>query len=226
MGIIHGRHVYQIHEDLGIELPLRVEDIRIVELQKKSNGRLVGFAGTDISKPMNTVLEGIEKAIKTYGFKGVNVEPGQAESPIYANNEKLTPIYEKCLELDVPVMFMTGFFCGYLSHNDPEQFERVARRWPKLKLILAHGCYPYVTQAIALAVKCENVFISPDIYMFMPGGSIYWEALNLRPDQFLFGTAYPFGQMKACVEKSLKFPVTETNLRKYMFENAERLLKL
>ena len=224
-GLIHGRHVYHLQsgED-GV--PLRVEDDRIEQVVRESDGRFFGFAGTDLAKPMDEILSGIDRGINQLGLKGVNVEPGHAPTPIYADHESLTPIYEKCIELDVPVMFMTGFFCGSLTQNDPQYFERVAFRFPKLKLLLAHGCYPYVTHAIALAVKCRNVYVSPDIYMFMPGGSMFVEALSLRPSQFLFGTAYPFGELTSCTEKSLQFPVTEKVLEKYMYRNAERLLKL
>ena len=79
--------------------------------------------------------------------------------------------------------------------------DRLAKQFRDVPLIVSHGFYPYVDEAIAVAFRNENVFLSPDMYMFSPGGRLYIEAANgFMADQYLFGTSYPFRAMRQSVD--------------------------
>ena len=77
----------------------------------------------------------------------------------------------------------------------------MARTFPDLPIVCCHGFYPRVADMFAVAFRNENVFVSPDMYMFSPGGRLYIEAANgFLQDQYLFGTSYPFRAMAQSVE--------------------------
>jgi predicted TIM-barrel fold metal-dependent hydrolase len=76
-----------------------------------------------------------------------------------------------------------------------------------MKTVLAHGGYPRIVDAISLCAKHDNFYISPDIYNFFPGGELYVKAISKLPDQFIYASAYPLGDIKVSVDELLKFPL-------------------
>lgn len=216
IGVMNGRQM------AGVD----ANDEVLADTEKRYPGRFYSFACTNLSKPMDEILQGIEIAVRQLGLRGVTCEPGFSPSPMYPDDERMFPIYEKCLELEVPVLFMTGFFCGPdIGWNDPMRFDRVAGAFPRLQMVMGHGCYPYVTQAIGLACKRTNVYLSPDCYMFLPGGDMYIKAPALD-DQLIFGTAYPFRPLVQTVQETKQFPMSKEAMDKYLYGNAAKLLKL
>jgi uncharacterized protein len=133
--------------------------------------------------------------------------------------------------MKVPLLFMSGPLAGPdISHTDPVRFDRVARRYSSMPVVLGHGCFPYVNEAIALAFKSEvtgllNVYVSPDVYTFAPGGKAYVEAINWLPKRFLFASAYSFMGVEESVRDTLKLDINEDALDDYMYRNAEALLR-
>lgn len=223
-GIMNGRH------SVNRPIPVHIEDPYMAEISKKAGKRLLGLAGVNFDEPMPTILAKLDTAVKELGMVGVCMEPGLARTPMYADDEKLFPIYEKINELKVPLLFMSGPLAGPdISHTDPVRFDRVARRWSAMPVILGHGCYPYVNEAIALAFKSEvtglmNVYVSPDVYMFAAGGEAYTKAVNWIPNRFLFASAYSFCGVDSAVEGTLKLDIRDDALDAYMYKNAAAIL--
>lgn len=225
-GLMNGRHSHL----LGMSCD--VEDEYMAELSKTSNGRLLGLAGVNGYNTVDEIVVGIDKAVRQFGLKGACIEPGLFPEPMYADDEKLMPIYQKCADLDVPLLFMTGPFAGPdLTYTSPIQFQHVAETFPELCVVLGHGAYPFVNEAIGVALKCSaigsgGVFLSPDVYVFAAGGDLYVKGIEWLPDRFLFATAYPFGNCEQLVDRTLSLPIGEEALSRYLFENAIDLLKL
>jgi uncharacterized protein len=129
--------------------------------------------------------------------------------------------------LGVPAFLLSGPTTPDLSLNDPFAIDRLAAQFPKLQIVVCHGCYPHVDAMIAVAFRRENVFVSPDMYMFSPGGKLYIEAANgFMQDQYLFGTSYPFRPMKQSVDDLRAIGLKPEQLEKVSHGNAARLLKL
>ena len=159
------------------------------------------------------------------------MEPGYYKEPdgsqLWADNKRLYPIYETLIELDVFVMHQSGIYAGLdFGVNYWPPVDRLLLDFPKLKFLLAHGGYPGVLEALALATKHQNFYISPDIYCFFPGGELYVNAITTLQDQFIFATAYPMAGLKESVDGQLKFPLSKDVMQKYMYGNAARLLKV
>jgi uncharacterized protein len=225
LGLMNGRH------SVNRPVPVHIEDKDLGELTKRTNNRVLGLAGIDFDKPINEILAGLDTAVKELGLVGVCIEPGLARTPMYADDEKLFPLYERVAELKVPLLFMSGPLAGPdISHTDPVRFDRVARRYSSMPVVLGHGCFPYVNEAIALAFKSEvtgllNVYVSPDVYTFAPGGKAYVEAINWLPKRFLFASAYSFMGVEESVRDTLRLDINEDALDDYMYRNAEALLR-
>jgi predicted TIM-barrel fold metal-dependent hydrolase len=211
---------------------MSMDSSTLADLQKKYSGRFVGIAATNLDQPIEKTVSDLEHAIKVDGLRGANLEPGYRSKnggPTTIDNADFYPIFETMIALDAPLMVQTGAFAGLESfgpNNDMSLFDAVKVKFPKLKIILAHGGFPSVLDALALALKHPNVFICPDCYMFWPGGQLYQQNLDLLPDQSIYGSAYPFGNVDITIAMTLKLPVSATTMEKYLYDNAAALLKL
>ena len=74
-------------------------------------------------------------------------------------------------DLGVPVFVMSGPTTPDLRLNDPLAVDTVARAFPTLKIVCCHAFWPNIDGMLAVAFRNENVYVSPDMYIFAPGGS-------------------------------------------------------
>jgi len=122
---------------------------------------------------------------------------------------------------------MTGGNAGPdISYSDPVQLDRVAADFPRLRIVVSHGNWPWVSHIIHIAFRRANVYVSPDMYLHeMPGMDDYLKAANgFLADRFLFATAYPLAPLQAYAEWFARLPLKPENLEKCVYRNAADLL--
>lgn len=186
---------------------------------------LIGIASVDPQK--KEALAELERAVKQLGFTGINIEPGFGNPALKVDDLLIFPIYEACEQLGIPVFLMSGPTTPDLEYANPAAVGRVARVFPKLSIVCYHGFYPYVSEMIGVAFRYENVYVVPDMYIFLPGGSLYVEAANgFMRNQLLFGSSYPFRAMGQTVDDFIALGFNEAVLDSVLFQNAKRLLQL
>jgi predicted TIM-barrel fold metal-dependent hydrolase len=207
---------------------VRVSNKDLSAIAKTSSHRLIGIASVDpIDLGREAALAEARHAITDLGMKGLNLDAGFYKKPLKADDEILMPFYELCQELGVPAFVMSGPTTPDLSFNDPLAVDHVAKTFPKLPIICCHGFYPYVDAMVTVAFRNENVYVSPDMYTFSPGGSLYVEAANgFMRDQFLFGSSYPFRPMKQGVEDFGNLGLNADAYEAATYKTANRLLNL
>lgn len=205
----------------------RVKNEDIQELLEQHPEIFIGFAGIDPSE--KNALQTIEQLVVNGPFQGIVMEPGVLERPIYADDAGIYPIYEYCQQKQIPVNLMVGGNAGPdISYSMPAAVDHIAVAFPALKIVIAHGGWPWCQQMIHLAMRRTNVYLSPDMYMVhTPGWQDYVTAANYTiPDRFLFGTAYPFVPFKEGVQYFKSIGIREENLDRLMYQNAAELLGL
>ncbi len=220
LGVVPGR---KANPQLGM---VANEDIAV--LLAKYPGRFVGFAGIDPSTGDDACQE-IDATAVNGPFRGIVLEPGVLAEPMQADDRRIYPVYEQCAGKGIPVMIMVGANCGPdVSYSLPVALEHVATDFPRLKIIVAHGGWPWVTQTLQVAIRRPNVYISPDMYMVnMPGFQDYVTAANyFLQDRFLYASSYPFIPLAAGVEYFCGLPFKPEVLPKLLHENAAALLGL
>lgn len=204
-----------------------IRNERIAELQDKYPRRFIGLAGIDPSNTAHDAVKETERCIRSLGLKGIFVEPGRALQS-HPDDLRMYPIYEKCIELDVPVNLMSGPYAGPdISVSSPLYVDRIATRYPELRILLGHGGYPYVQEVLGVAFKHTNVYVSPDMYMFAPGGKAYVEAANTTlKEQIVYGSAYPLRPLVQTIADNRKLGFEADVLEHYFHHNAKRIFKL
>ncbi len=199
----------------------------VARIVKESNGFFSGLAALDPSDT-NNALDELEKYVAHGPLTGVGFEPGMLPTPLHADDKKLYPLYDACQEKGIFVSIMTAAACGpNISFTLPELIDNVARDFPRLTIVDAHGGWPWVTQNIYLAHRHANVVLCPDFIMFnMPGMNDYLMAANyFLQDRFLFGSGYPHMGHSQAVDfyrKNIRPEVQD----KIFHANAARLLGL
>jgi predicted TIM-barrel fold metal-dependent hydrolase len=108
----------------------------------------------------------LERAITVLGLKGVKLYPmydhWSADDP-----EVGMPIFEKAMELDIPVMVhmsTTPVEDTILAYGRPITLDEVARRLPNLRLLIAHSGWPWSDEAIVVASRHRNVYLDVSFF--------------------------------------------------------------
>ena len=187
----------------------------VLEFCRAYPDMFLGFWGIDPHRGMDAVRE-VEKVVKEYGMKGIATDPYLAHiSPCEA---RYYPIYAKCCELNVPVFITMApppmVQGALIEYTDPRDVDKVARDFPELTIIMSHGGYPFVQEAIFV---CRA-----------PMATHYIESLTtgVLADKIIFASAHPFIEQKDAIETYMNMGLDEETLAKVMYKNAYRVLGL
>ncbi len=195
--------------------------------------RFIGFASVD---PLaKGAPQELENAVQKLGLKGLKLDPALQDFPPDA--PKVFPVYEAAAALRIPMLLHTGMSWApgtTLERGHPLRLEEPIRRFPALNFVLAHFAWPWVWEAVALALKYPNVYLdtsclyydSPrEFFQFVFNKQIPTTVIerSLR-NQVVFGSNYPRVEIKNMVHALKSLPLTEGCLRKILGENAQRLL--
>lgn len=214
------------------ELPDRTTSNDVLaDVQRRNTGRFIAVGGIDVSNRFHSGLDEIRRCNNELGVNIFNIEPGRAPG-CDLDDECLFPFYRLMEELGSVVILQTSGLKGgrYLNYAHPDRVERVAERFPELSIICAHGCYPYVREAIVMAMRRENVWLSPEGYLWHLGHDDWLRAVNKNFEnfsrKFLFGSAFPLTPIKPFVENFLALNWEKEFLNRLLYRNALDALKL
>lgn len=200
----------------------------VLEFCRKYPNKFVGFWGIDPHKKMAAVYE-IMKVVEEYGMKGIAIDPYLAHMP--ACEARFYPLYTKCAELDIPVFITMApppqVAGALMDYCDPRHVDKVARDFPELTLIMSHGGYPFVNEAIYACLRNANVYMDISEYERAPMVDVYVQAMKSTiTDKVLFASAHPFIELADALDAYKHFDFTDEVRNKIMYENARKVLKL
>ncbi len=202
-----------------------VRNEALVDYARSHAGRVCVFPAVDpTGKDWRASAEALLRAKGL--VKGLTLEPGLLTTPLYADDAACLPVYEFCAERALPIILSAGGNvgpdCGYTL---PVHFDRVARDFPKLNIVIAHGGWPWITATLHVAFRRGNVYVSPDMYAFMPGNEAYTAAMNgYLSERFIYASSYPFAPLRGYLESFLRAAASDAVAERVLFENAARLL--
>jgi predicted TIM-barrel fold metal-dependent hydrolase len=203
----------------------------LADVQQRYPGRFLGVAGIDVSETFHNAREEIDRCVNQLGLKAICIEPGRAPGCLL-NDRRLYPVYEQCQALGVPVIAQTSGGLGgrLVDYANPRYVEEVADDFRQLHIICGHGCYPFVREAIVMATRRDNVWLSPDIYFFHLGHEDWVKAINANlsgfADRFLFGSSYPLTAIGPYVQNFMKVGWKPDVVERILFRNALTALKI
>ena len=175
----------------------------------------------------------VERGAKDHGFRGINLQAWAVR--VSTTDSRFWPVYDLCQKMDLIVTIHSSISFNVdrsLYYSHVSHLDKIACDFPNLKLVANHGGWPWVLEMIAIAWKHPNVYIelggvSPK-YFGTPGSG--WEPLmqygnSLLQNQVLFATDCMLPH-KRCVDEVKDLSLKEEVKRKWLGENAARLLQL
>lgn len=176
-------------------------------------------------------LETIEEYVGRKNFKGVCMDPSFSTPPLHSDDTDIDPVYKYCEDHGIIVSIMqSGIFVPDMSYTDPLRIERVASRFPKLRIIVPHACWPFIEGLIGVAMVQKNIYLLPDCYAYLPGMNSVNDIVNagnhMLKYRILYASSYPVRSVMQSRNLWLGLGFTDEALRLNMYENAARLLEL
>lgn len=233
---MYTREIDECEVAVGV-VPLRVyhgapgelyDQAEMFELNDRYPGRFIPAPQIDPFLPEYAEKD-FERLILSGKSNVIYMEPGQRAMPVPValNDERLFPLYEKCLKNDIRIIIQIGSCRNTLRYNQCEMMQDVLEKFRGLKVCASHGAWPMALDYIRLAQAFPNFVISPDWYFgIVPGCEFFHDAANgWLQDQILFGSSYPLCSTKDAVAMYEKFVKPEI-LPKIMYHNAARFLGL
>jgi predicted TIM-barrel fold metal-dependent hydrolase len=156
-------------------------------------GRAVGFASVDPNDPAAPAE--LERSVTALGLKGLKL------SPVYQGFDPWSPpawrLYEVADGLGIPIMFhQAAAFAAQstLEYGNPVLLDKVARSFPRLRIIVAHLGQPWVEETVQLLRKHKTMFadLSARYYRRWQFYNAMQHALDYQvTGQLLFGSDFP-----------------------------------
>ena len=202
-----------------------VSNADVMAFVRSYPGRFLAVASIDLSNRRKAVRE-IDEAMAE-GFVAINVEPGAQSVPMPADDPRLYPIYAHCEDAHVPIILLAGGNAGPdLESTVPVALDRMLADFPRLKVAVAHGGWPWVHPVLHIAFRRPNLYLSPDMYLVnMPGMDDYVKAADgFLCERFIYGSSFPLCPAKATLDWFNTLPIGSANKQRILNDNARAFL--
>ncbi len=168
------------------------------------------------------------------GFVGVSIQPAFFHTAI--DDRRLYPIYAKTAECGLVAFVHTGINYGTthpFGNDHPMLLDQIACDFPGLRIVAAHGGWPWTAEMVAVARKHAGVYLEfgglAPKYIAAPGSG--WEVVyrfmnSVLQDQILFGTDWPAFEIERALSEWRAMELKDTVRNKLLGGNAARLFGL
>jgi len=214
---------------VGIKVPY--EDV--ADFCRTHGPRFVALIGVDPHRGMDAVRE-FEFAVREMGFRGLQVSGFEARLPI--NSKLYYPLYAKAVELGVPVCIHSGMnfsSTSWMGFGRPIDLDEVLVHFPEMKAVASVPGFPWVQELVGVAWRHKNLWIATSAlrpkYLNTPGSgfeTLLQYGRTILKDQIIFGSNWPILEVDRSIEEIRSLPISEDVQRKWLGENAMRLLGL
>lgn len=182
-------------------------------------------------------LEKYRKLLEEGKIKGLKFFPGH--DPYYPTDERCMLYYELCQKLDVPVLFHTGENSGdneCAKWNDPKYIVEVAKKYPKLKVVITHYYWPKMEYCYEITKDIPNIYFETaamaDMEVVEKSGGIekvreiLKKTIADRPDKVIFGTDWPMCRIYEHIKLIRSLNLNKEIERNVLRENSILIYKL
>lgn len=206
---------------LPSEAQLRTINDETFWLMRNFPGYVTGFVHVNPVLGERAVRKEVERCVER-GFRGIKLE--------IANNARdasMRPVMEAAQIHDLIVLQHAWSMTKIKQrsfHTDPEDAALLARRFPKVRIIMAHltGCG---VRGVLAVKDCANLVI--DTSGAAPeAGIVEYAVEQLGADRVLYGSDVPIRDFAVALARITGARLDAATQRKILYENARGLLRL
>jgi uncharacterized protein len=136
----------------------------LASLTSAHPGRFAGLHLVDPSRGMAGVAEARRRVEQDSSVVGFYLHTHSWDLPFDAR--EYYPWYTLAADVDLPVMMQAGTSGGLMASacGQPIGIDRPAMYFPGTRFVLSHTGWPWVTEAVAMALKFPNVLLGTGAY--------------------------------------------------------------
>jgi predicted TIM-barrel fold metal-dependent hydrolase len=181
---------------------LWIDDQYISDYVAAHADTLIGFLSVDPTQ------EGwqyeMERGHQELGLRGIKLMPMYAG--FRPDDAMADPLWRYAAQHRLPVLLHTGTTFVAQAPLDctlPRHLDRVAIRFPEVRIVMAHLGHPFEGECVAVARKHPNVFADISALFYRPF-QLYHSLMLVQEygvwDKILFGTDYPFTTVNSTIQ--------------------------
>jgi len=175
-------------------------------------------------------VRALRQEYEEFGIKATGVFPAGTFPQVAIDDPKMYPIYQTCVDLDIPI-FCTAGVPGPRLKFAPQEVARidvVMYDFPELVFITRHGCEPWEKLAWKLMLKWPNLYYSTSAFAPKHYPPEIINYANTRgADKIIYGGYFPMGlSLERIFTDMPHVPFKDEVWPKFLHENARRVLKL
>ncbi|MBU4369888.1 amidohydrolase family protein [Patescibacteria group bacterium] len=228
--------------DYSIVIPDNIANSQCADLETvmsliKSELNLYMVGTLRVSQVNKVNLLKIEKLFQKKIIRGFKIFPGH--DPVYPTDKRWCSMYKLCVKYNFPLIIHTGINVDNrrcAKYNDPKHIIKVAEKYPKLKIIIAHYFWPKLDYCFSITNGFDNIYFDtsaladPEVIR-MSGGikkmkEVLTKTIKRRVKSVLFGTDWPIGNVKKHINLINSLRITEEEKHKVFYKNALYLFNL
>ena len=167
-------------------------------------------------------LKLLESYIAEGAVAGIKLFCGH--EPIYINDPVLQPVFGLAEKYSVPLLFHSGW--DNAQYASPERIRAAAKKYPQIKFICCHCCYPTLASCFETLLQLPNIFF--DISSIADSDTSTFKAvleqsIHQKPEHFIFGSDFGSCSQAAHLAFAQSLCIADRERRPLMHDNADRL---
>jgi predicted TIM-barrel fold metal-dependent hydrolase len=231
--------------DFGAELgdppihPFEVNRI-YADIARKHPDRFTALCAIDPRRP--GAFNHAEQCIEEWGMRGFKLHPAAG---FYPTDEILYPLYEKCAEWNVPLVFHTGSQPAAPVYLDTQRslfLAEAATRFPDTRFIMAHVAMDLWQEAVMYGKLIPNLYFDLSYHQFSFvtwGPQRFYEWVRFLIDEcgafkLMWATDHPLPSallppdqwVKAFMERETDIPFSDAEMEAIMSGTATEVFGL
>lgn len=172
----------------------------------------------------------IRRARQEWNIKAVTSFPAGCNPQVPVNDRRYYPIFQTCVDLDLPVILNAGIPGPRLpaACQDAIHFDQVCYDFPELRIVMRHGAEPWEELAVKLMLKWPGLYYMPSAFApkYYPKAII--EFANTRgADKVMYAGYYPMGlSLRRIFDEMPRVPLRDHVWPRFLRQNAQRVFRL
>jgi len=228
--------------DYALVIPDNVKNVSIGDMDAvlklcKEDKNLFVMGTLDILNDGEEIFGRLDELLKKKKIVAVKIFCGHDKH--YPNDKRLIPVFKSLIKHDLPLVIHTGTnFLKDLTPmqwNDPKYIVDIAKKFPKLKIVIAHYYWPKVEYCYEITRGFKNIYFDtsalahPEVLRGVGDGKmkrILVKTLKDNPKSVLFGTDYACCWVKPHLALIDSLKISKELKERVFWKNAKELFKL
>ena len=222
-----------LHEmdSCGVEIGvIGVGDETSREALRLHPDRFVPLGSISDPNDVTGTVRQMRREFEEFGIRAVGAFPSGTFPQVAIDDPKMYPVYQTCVDLDIPIFCCAGVPGPRLKYAPQEvsRIDTVMYDFPDLVFVTRHGCEPWEALAVKLMLKWPGLYYSTSAFAPKHYPKAVIDYANTRgADKVLYAGYFPMGLTLERIFTDMPgVPFRDHVWPKFLSENARRLLKI